>query len=158
MGIMGRLTLREIKASDASKIVEWRSEPEVYQFFKYPHAITKEEHLKWYYNSYLRDDKRIDFMAIVNDTNEPIGVFGIKHIADAGSVEVSYLLKRDAKGKGYAQEAVTMLISIAQEKWNCSKVIAEIHKNNLESINFIRKQDFVLEGQKQDFVLFGRKL
>ena len=153
-----RITLRELDASDATNIVEWRSRPEVYKYFKSPHAITRKEHMDWYNNYYLKDNNRFDYMLIMKETKEPLGVFGIKYLPDAESVEISYLIKRDAQGKGYAKEAVQLLISIAQEKWNCKKIVAEIHKDNVASIRFIKKQNFVLEKQHQDFILFGRNI
>ena len=111
-----RLRFTEITEKDAENIVAWRSDPNVYQYFVFAHKITLEEHLKWYNERYLQDDTRVDYIACLQNTEEPIGVFGIKKV-DGESAEVNYLLKPVAQGKGYAKEAVSWLMEEAARKW-----------------------------------------
>ncbi|MEE3392306.1 MAG: GNAT family N-acetyltransferase [Lachnospiraceae bacterium] len=58
-----RLKLREINESDACFIVSLRSDPDIYRYFKNPHAVTLESHIKWYKDTYLPDKDRIDWIA-----------------------------------------------------------------------------------------------
>lgn len=130
-----RLILKNISEEDTEKIVLWRSDPEVYKFFVSPHVITKEEHLNWYKNKYLKDENRYDWMA--SDVNgQSIGVFGIRRDTDSEIVEISYILAPEKKGVGYAKEAVQSVIDFLRRKWNCKFIAANIHKNNKDSIRF----------------------
>ena len=147
-----RLILRGINETDATEIVEWRSDPEVYRYFKSPHKITVKEHFNWYNNSYLQNDMRLDWICIEKGTGKKIGVFGLGFGTD--SAEVNYLLAPDSQHKGYASEAIRCLLEYAAKK-NAIHIIAEIHKDNDPSIRLIRKLGFIRERKEGDFEIYG---
>lgn len=152
-----RLHLLDITENDADVIVKLRSDPNVYQYFVSPHKITLEEHLNWFRNIYIYDENRYDWIAFLD--NEPIGIFGIKrefHYAD--TAEISYILSPEYYGKGYAKEAVSMLILFCKTEWKCKKVTAEIHKNNTLSINFIKRLSFTLTEEYGYFLRYEKIL
>lgn len=138
--VTDRLILRDITVQDTELIVDWRSDPEIYKYFLDPHPLDKKEHLDWYWDHYIFNLDRFDFMAVKRDTASPIGVFGIKR-EGCGSkeAEVSYILAPGEQGRGYASEAVTALMGYIKTEWKCQRVIAIIHKDNQTSICFIRK-------------------
>ena len=150
-----RLKYREINEQDAERLVAWRSNPDVYQHFLYPHKITIEEHLSWYREHYLKDDARIDYIACEKESLQPVGVFGIKKVREQ-SVEVSYLLKPDAQGKGYAKEAVAWLIQEAKNKWKAKKVLAEVHRLNYSSIKLVEHLDFKQVAAHDEFLVYEK--
>ena len=152
-----RLRLSDMTENEAPSVVEWRSDPEVYKYFVSPHKISLEEHLNWFRNRYVYDTNRFDWIAFDND-NEPIGVFGAKrNDENSDAAEVSYILSPKYYGKGYAGEAVEKVIGFCREYWNCRVVIAEIHKDNLNSIKFIERLGFSKESSNGDFVIYSRK-
>lgn len=150
-----RLLFREIEVGDTDRIVEWRSDYDVYRFFVHPHKLTIEEHLNWYHNIYLLDEKRTDFMAIEKSSMLPIGVFGL--IKNENTVEVNYLLSKEARGKGYAMEAVDYLLRYAKNKWSPTKFIAEIHKENLASISLIKRMGFTEVLCEENMCVFEKQ-
>lgn len=150
-----RLLLQEITEKDTEQIVQWRAEPDVYRFFRFPHAITEEEHLKWFHKIYLPDKNQISFMLIEKKSNKQIGVVGVKRIG-SDSAEASYLLDKTAQGKGYASEAVQRITEFLKEYWGCKKVIAEIHKGNHASIKMIQKLGFQKKFSHGNFEIFER--
>ena len=128
-----RLILREIKEEDAELIVHWRSLPEFYQYFFSPKPITIAEHRDWYFNYYVKDKNRIDFMAL-DKSRKKIGVFSIKRCKDdIQCSEIGYLLDKDAWGKGYAQEGVKGLMFFAKDTWKCRMALLSVHEDNLAS-------------------------
>lgn len=150
-----RLILREIRESDAGQIVEWRSNPKVYPFFKSPHALTKEEHLNWYKNSYLKDANRLDWICIETTLGKAMGVFSLRKIAEVPeSAEVSYLIAPKEQRKGYAAEAIRTLIRYVAEEWSARIVIAEIHVNNEPSIRLVQKLGFAFMERRGLFVVY----
>ena len=148
-----RLTLRGINETDAPEIVEWRSDPDVYRYFKSPHKITVREHFHWYNNSYLFNEDRLDWMCIEKATGKKIGVFGL--VREGSVAEVNYLLAPDARHKGYAGESIDRIIRYAREKWRPEKIVAEIHRDNAPSIALAERLGFVPEAARGDFVLYG---
>ncbi len=154
-----RLILRDIQESDAQLIVKWRSNPDVYKYFCSPHPITIEEHNKWYSNRYIYDVKRFDFMALLKETLTPIGVFGIKMIETKNqSAEISYILSPQMQGNGYASEAVERLNRYIKEYWNCKISVAEIHKDNINSIRFAKNLGYKYVSDNKQFIIFEKAL
>lgn len=156
-----RIILKEMKSSDAEMVVEMRSRPEAYRFFRSPHPITLQEHMEWFSNSYLKNDSRVEFVAVEKENAEPIGLFGIRKLDQCQGMEraeVSYLLKPAAQGKGYAGEAVLLLLQLAKEKWNVQKVIAEVHEDNAASIALAERLRFEKKGQKGKFFVFEKEV
>ena len=116
-----RLLLRGIDESDAELIVQWRSVPEVYQFFKSSHKITLEEHFNWYQNSYLENSNRFDWICIEKESGNRIGVFGL--YKKEKKAEINYLLAPEAQHKGYAAEAIKSLIDYASKMWDSEHTV-----------------------------------
>lgn len=150
-----RLILRGINESDAVDIVEWRSDPDVYKYFKSPHRITVKEHFYWYNNVYLRNEKLFNWMCIEKDTGKKMGVFGFS-LDDESIAEVNYLLSPGAQHKGYATEAVTSLVSYAFVDRKATSVKAEIHRDNERSVRLARKLGFTLQSTKGDFLIYSK--
>lgn len=147
-----RLLLRGIDETDAESIVLWRSDPEVYKYFKSPHRISIEEHLEWYRERYLNDESRFDWICIEKGGGRKIGVFGISK--GTNEVEVNYLLSPEAQHKGYATEAIKGLIGYTRSTWNCNRIKAEIHGDNKSSIALIKRLGFDLESTNTPFCIY----
>lgn len=149
-----RLVLREIQEEDTTWIVQWRSIPEVYQYFFSPKPITEDEHKNWYFNSYLNDKNRIDFIALGKD-GKKMGVFGVKrYIEHMQRSEISYLLDKGAQGKGYAQEAVKRLMLFVKENWKCREAVLNIHEDNIASQILAGRLGYEKKSQKGDFLTY----
>lgn len=151
-----RLILRGIEIGDTEDIVKWRSDKRIYQYFLAPHAISKEEHIKWYNTVYLEDERRIDWICLKKDTREVIGVFGIKRSnTQAEKGEISYLLSPEFRNCGFGREAVGGVIQWC-ETCGINEVIAVIHEGNKKSIEFIRSFGFRQSDTKGSFLIYEK--
>ncbi|MBR0279184.1 MAG: GNAT family N-acetyltransferase [Synergistaceae bacterium] len=148
-----RLILRGITEDDAPEIVEWRSDPEAYKFFRSPHRITMDEHLSWYRNNYLSNNNRFDWICVDKSSGRKIGVFGA--VRDGKTAEVNYLLAPYAQHKGYALEAVRRIIEYVRSELHLKRVVAEIHRDNAPSIALAERTGFTLESESGDFLLYS---
>lgn len=138
-----RLIYRGIAESDAQLIVQWRSNPNNYQWFFRQQPITKEEHLSWFAN-YLGDASRYDFM-VISTEGAPIGTVGIANIEN-GSCEISYMIgDPDARGKGYATEAVRAMCDLAFQELRLHTVEARILPENEASLAVAHSAGFIVE-------------
>ena len=148
----GRLILRGIGEGDAPEIVEWRSDPDAYRFFKSPHKITLREHTDWYRDRYLFNENRFDWMAVERETGRKIGVFGL--VRDGGTAEVNYILSPDARHRGYAREAVERLMQYARERWQVERILAEIHRDNKASVALAERLGFTVLSSEGEFIIY----
>ena len=148
-----RLIFRGISEEDAEDIVGWRSDPDVFRYFKSPHKISVEEHLNWFRNSYIYNQDRFDWMCIRKDTGENAGVFGL--IREGDRIEVNYLLDKKAQHRGFAYEGIKALADYARDVLHEKLVIAEIHKDNTASIAVVGKLGFRLIDSHDDVVIYG---
>ena len=136
-----RQVLREITANDAEMIVKWRSDPNVYRYFKQPQKLTLERHMEWYDNVYLKDKNKMNWISEVQKV--PIGVFGVERLPDL-CVEISYILDSAYRKKGYASQAVCKIMDCTVANWATKRFVANIHRENapsrylIESIGFVR--------------------
>ena len=152
-----RVVLRGIIELDTDFIVAWRGNPNVYPYFRFPHVLTKKEHLQWFYSRYCLDYNRYDWMAIEKQTEKPIGLFGLhKNQEEPEEIEINYLLAEEAQGKGYAKEVVEELIKWAKKQWNAKMIFAEIHCKNNASLNFIEKMKFTKDRAVGEFFIYKR--
>lgn len=150
--------MRNIDVTDTDSIVLWRGNPDVYRFFVSAHAISKEEHLNWYYNRYLFDENRYDWMALDN-LGQPIGVFGIsREHEDCDTAEISYILAPQSRGVGYATEAITALLDFLTRTWNVRFVIAEIHEENEPSKQLAQRLGMELFSKDRFFCIYRTEL
>ncbi|MBR1423118.1 MAG: GNAT family N-acetyltransferase [Ruminococcus sp.] len=147
-----RLVLRGINENDTEKIVEWRSDPKVYMYFKAPHRISIKEHLNWFHSVYLENDNRFDWICIEKDSGKRIGVFGLYR--EEMTAEVNYILAPEARHKGYATESIKCLVDFASKNWNCKYIIAEIHQDNKSSIALVEKLGYKIISCNGSFIVY----
>ena len=151
-----RLTLRGIDETDAAPIVLWRGDPAVYRYFRSPRRITEEEHLQWYRDRYLPDENRCDWMCLRRSDGAKLGVCGLIHRGEAA--EISYLLAPEARGQGYAGEAVTALLAYAAADWKIVRATAEIHRDNAPSLALAARLGFTEAARQGDFIICEKEV
>lgn len=150
-----RLWLREIDESDTATVVRLRSDPDVYRYFKNPHKLTEEEHISWYRNRYLPDANRTDWIAIDDENGSVVGLFG-GCLVYGGAVELSYLLDNSHKKMGYAKEAIESVMAYMGGNPDIKGFTATVHKDNLDSVHFIRQLLFREMKIDGDFVKYWK--
>lgn len=154
--ITERLILRGINESDTDNIVSWRSDPDVYKYFKQPHKISAAEHNNWYNTSYLFNANRFDWMGLEKESSNRIGIFGL--VREGNIAEINYILSPNAQHKGYAAEGVMSMIKYASANWNTHTIIAEIHKDNTPSLVFIKRLGFELDSSDGEFEIYKKEV
>lgn len=132
-----RLRFRGIERGDAEAIVRWRADPANYRNFLDARPITLESHLRWF-SSYLEDPTRFDFL-IEDADGSPLGTCGLSNVKGE-SCEISYMIgAAEARGKGYATEAVRALTEVAFRELGVERVIARVLPHNAPSARVVEK-------------------
>lgn len=153
----GRLILKEITEADTNFIVSVRSDPAIYRYFKNPFPLTIKEHLKWYKECYMVDKNFTSWIGYEFRYKKPVGIYSLR-IIKKDIAEIGYLTAKDIQRKGYASEAVTAIERFAVISWNINLFLAEVHKKNTESINFIQSLGYAETRKKNEFLIFTKQL
>ena len=131
----GRLILREMTAADFEPLCGILQDPEV--MYAYEHAFTDEEVQNWLGNQLRRyREDGFGLWAVIRKENGAfIGQTGLtmQDIGDRQVVEVGYLFRKDAWGRGYATEAARACKEYAFSRLDIPEVWSIIRDTNAAS-------------------------
>ncbi|WP_281184330.1 GNAT family N-acetyltransferase [Trichlorobacter lovleyi] len=143
--------LRGIDEKDLNNVMEWRNRPKIKKCFFNRNKLTVEGQQIWYEN-YLADAADHMFMIVTNN-NVPIGTMALSHI-DLTSSKAEYgraLIAVDGyQGKGYAKEALLLILQYAFNTLQLNRVFLEVFSDNLPAIKLYKKSGFITEGLLRD--------
>jgi len=140
-----RLWYRGINLGDASNIVRWRSDPQVYRYYRSPGPISIHRHLEWFSSEYCGNPSRAEFIILEKNSHRPIGFAGI-YTEDSKDAELGYTIGEcSARGRGFATETLGTLVS-SFSTLGFSSFFLEIHPKNNASIRVAQKCGFSLSG------------
>lgn len=151
-----RIYLREVRPSDVNeRYYCWMNDPEVTRYLEsrfYPNSM---ERLQEYVADKLGDQENVFLAIVLREDDRHIGniklgpINWIHRFADVGIL----IGEKDCWGKGYATEAIKLVIDYAFSKLNLHKLTAGCYANNLGPIKAFKKAGFVEEGirKKQCF-------
>ena len=147
-----RLYFRKLQASDIPLWSDFFRDNEMIEFVgidtsKEPLDLSK-EWIEKQFERYQNDG--FGHLAIIEKkTNRFLGVAGliVREIDSIKEFEVSYLLKKEFWGKGYATEITKSLIDYSRENKVSKRLISLIHKENLNSIRVAKKNNMTIVGE-----------
>ena len=90
----------------------------------------------------IRRRTSTDWVVALSDTDEYIGECMLLKIVDNYLAEVGYFFRRSYWGQGYAEEAVSAVISYCADTLHLSRLCAAIDDRNDRSKKFIEKLGF----------------
>ncbi|MCB9233665.1 MAG: GNAT family N-acetyltransferase [Bacteroidia bacterium] len=148
-----RLYLRELRPEDAAgNYLAWMNDPEITQFLESRFRSYTEQDLLDYIevtsqdpNSYpMAICQSVDGRHVGNIKLGPVNT--IHRHGDIGII----IGERDCWGKGYATEAIRLLVDFAFEELGLHKVTAGCYSDNPGSAKAFLKAGFVEEGVKKE--------
>ncbi len=156
-----QLCLRSFEYSDAEILSSYRSEPEILKFqdFNPTNIATAlkyiEENKK---NEFGEPDEWVQVAIAIENSNCLIGDIGVKiTIGDNRYAIVGITISTKEQRKGYATQAMNLMLSILFEKYDCEKVVAMIISENIPSIRFFQSLGFKMEPSYNEQFLFKGK-
>ena len=103
----------------------------------------------------LPSDKQVRYIICNNEDNNPIGVVDL---FDYDPVHrragVGILILADDRKKGFASEALNIIIDYGFNFLNLHLIWANIHQHNIKSIKLFKNNGFELSGVKKDWNIF----
>ena len=143
-----RLILTEIAPEFFTTTLRWLKDDELRRelaIAKYPYS--EKEQAEWYEN-YKKDRSKLIFIALLKPGHMPIGQIGFNLIDwENRNGEMHIFVGEEAyRGKGHAQEMLSLFLEIAFDRLNLNKVWLKVNDDNTRAISFYDKMGFVREG------------
>lgn len=152
--------LRPIEKSDATKVVIWENDIRNWRVtgteapFSLGTILTYIESIQ-----NVRQSGELRLIICRNIDNEPVGAIDLNNInfrhehADVGIL----IGTEEERGKGYALEALNLLIDYAHGILGMYNLHASILDDNIASIHLFEKAGFQLIGKRKDWFKEGNK-
>lgn len=99
-----------------------------------------------------KQGSRYDFGIFEIHTNKLIGMIGLYKFGAAEKCILGYSLDKEHYGKGYATEAVRLILDMAFKELGFHRVEAGVMPRNIGSARVLEKVGFVLEGLARDYI------
>jgi UDP-4-amino-4,6-dideoxy-N-acetyl-beta-L-altrosamine N-acetyltransferase len=152
---MTHVVLRLITKNDTEDIVRWRNKDSVKKNLYTQNELTAEQHEKWL-KTKVMTGSCVQFIIEIHskDSHMGIGTVFIKNIDIANSKGEFgiFIGEENARGKGYATIATSMILDHAFKSLNLNRIYLTVFSDNLAAIRAYEKAGFLIEGiLRQDF-------
>lgn len=143
--------LRSMEPEDMAVVRSWINDERItaYQQSRLPTDAGSQE--SWFTRT--REDASKLKLIIEAKEDGPVGMASLMKIDQKNkNCEVGVYVSSDAQKKGFAREALGLLLGFAFGEWNMRKVYAQILDFNVPSQRLFQSLGFVLEGTLKDDV------
>lgn len=146
--------LRPVEPSDATLLMLWENDPEnwkvtdtevPFSLHGIMQLIEQQQH--------IRSTGQLRFMICLNESNDAIGTIDL-YDADFKNqrAAIGVLIgKLDERGKGYAREALDLVIEYAAKILNFKNVYCSVQENNVKSLNLFESAGFTVTGRRKEW-------
>lgn len=153
-----RVLLRCIRLSDVTQeYVSWMNDKEVTQYLESRFKKYTLGDLRTFVRE-IKSNPSVHFFAIIRkDTKKHIGNIKLGPIDEHHKVaDIGIMIgDRQSWGKGFATEAIQLLVSYAFNVLKIHKLCAGAYANNIGSIKALLKAGFVKEGRQRSHNKYG---
>jgi RimJ/RimL family protein N-acetyltransferase len=154
-----RITIRPVCIGDKEPMFNYRSDPETNKFLSL--IPEKVDDVADFISKTAFDinvpGTWFQFVIVENNSNMLIGDIGI-HFLETDSenkqVEVGYTLNREFRGKGYATEALSLVIDYLINSLDKHRIVASIDPTNEDSIRLVERLGFRKEAHFIESLFF----
>jgi RimJ/RimL family protein N-acetyltransferase len=147
-----RLELRPVVDDDLEAMTDYRGDPEVCRYLPFPPQGVADIRARIGHllgSTSLEGERGGVPVAIIRtEDGALIGDLVLFHLdADSGTVEIGWVIRPDASGRGYATEAVRALLGAAFEIFGVRRVVARIAAENTASARLAERVGMRLEAR-----------
>jgi ribosomal-protein-alanine N-acetyltransferase len=142
-----RLVLRPFRTTDAAAVFQrWDHDSAVSRYMRWPPraAVEQTEQVVQRAIERRRQGIALSWAITLPDDDDPLGFIGL--IPEGHMAELSYILAREAWGRGYATEAARAVIETTLELPGVYRIWAMCDVDNVASARVLEKLGMQLEG------------
>lgn len=153
------ITLRPIRRSDLHILNKWKNTESVFMYLGGGYSpVSEDQQEKWMESVIDLTGNNRRFMIVDND-DKPVGMVGlydINWINKNCNIGI-YIGEEDARGKGYASEAVGIIEGYAYEYLNLRKIKSKANSENASALRLWKRLGYTAIGEyKQERYVKGR--
>ena len=155
-----RLTLREMRRSDAKDMFEYSKNPDTskYLLWDVHKSLDFTKEFIEYVISKYKSGEYTDWAVIYKENSKMIGTVGFTKIDEENRVaEIGYVLNPEYWGMGIATEVASVAIRFAFETLNMHRVEAKFMFGNDASLAVMKKLGMKFEGYQRDLLFVKGK-
>src|SRR5262249_47002732 len=160
--VADRLYLRPVRDSDANeRYLGWLRDPDVTRYLECRFATCTLEDLRRFVADVITDQKALFLAIVLKQDDRHVGNIKLAAINRIhGSAEVGLMIgEMDCWNKGYATEAIRLVVSYAFDVLGLHKLTAGCYDVNPASARAFLKAGFVREGlRREQFACEGRRV
>ncbi len=150
------IVLRPVEVEDLDKLYQWENDPENWQYSDHLNPFSR-FYLEQYILNASNDiyaDKQLRLMITEKGTGEAAGIIDLfefepKHRRAA----VGIVIDKDKRRKGYASEALRLIIDYAGQTLNLKQLYCGVDSENKGSIDLFRQLGFEVSGNRKSWRL-----
>ena len=149
-----RVQLRAVEVEDLPLLVQWRNDPEIYQYFYEQEPLSLVMQKAWFEKLLQRSDERLWIIEAI-ETRTAIGTVGLVHIdwrnrkAEWGR----FLIYPDEyRHGGYGSEVESLILRYFFDHMNMNRLQCEVFSDNEAVIALHQKFSFQQEGLFREYV------
>jgi hypothetical protein len=142
-----KVTLHLPEEKHLKKMLEWRNDPNLRQFFREYRELSYEHQVKWWKDKALSDDSWQYFVMKPNGEDKIIGVIGLVYIHPIYKTAEFAISIGDEnyRNGGFGSDALRTIIKYGFEELNLNRIWCEVYSNN-KAIDVYRHIGFKDEG------------
>jgi RimJ/RimL family protein N-acetyltransferase len=156
-----RLILRELRTEDLSAILAYLQDPVVLQYQNWTQPWTPEQARQELWE--VRDHRqrsprcRYDLAIVLREAGQLIGECGLSLLPPsqshqrADAATISYMIRRDQWGRGFATEAARTLLMFAFAELDLTSVFGGCHPDNVGSRLVMERLGMTFHGADESF-------
>ncbi|MBW6481762.1 MAG: GNAT family N-acetyltransferase [Vicingaceae bacterium] len=140
-----KIFLREVILTDVPILLDWENDVENWEVSSTTAPFSKEEIVFFAAsNQHIFTHSQMRFMICLEGNHKPIGCIDLfDYDAELKKAGVGILIgEKELRNKGFATQALNLLLQLSFNKFNLVTVFAEIDKNNSSSICLFEKCNF----------------
>lgn len=148
-----RLTLREMTNDDCDSIFALRSNESVATFQERPLQENMEEAQAFIekINAGVANNDWVYWALTLKETDELIGTICLWNYSEnITRADLGYELMPHSQGQGFMQEALEPVLTYGFNQLSLNRIDAVTHKENIASINLLKKFNFMLNPDFKD--------
>jgi diamine N-acetyltransferase len=154
--------LRKIVSSDAAYLLLWENNQEHWEVSETKTPFTLKQIEQFVESEHdLKKNLQLRFMVCLNENDHPIGCIDLfEYDVDKAIAGIGILIaERAERNKGYAYQALNLLIDYSRNELNIVHLFCNIHPENQKSIrlfenagfNFVKEAE--LDGREVNYYL-----
>lgn len=150
-----QIRLRSLEPSDAQVFFEWNRDSEMARLADQVWLPASLESVRRWaeWVSAERPEGDLFFLAMEDGNGEVVGSISTHHCdRRTGAFSYGVAVRQEHRGKGYASEAILLILRYFFEELRYQKVTVHIHSDNASSVRLHERLGFQLEGRQRRMI------